>query len=399
MNSSSDQGKRVTILFFNLFTWLGGGEYSVYYLVKNIARPEYRPIMLFNQNGPFPEKARAIGAETAIIPYDIVEPMKLLRPRSVLRNIRASFAIKRLIRSEGVDLIQCSDVFALVLLLPSLISYRIPVVYSVIVFYGRVRCWFLNLFAILFIRHIIANSNAVKFDLLKKTFGLGKKTGVAYNGVDPSIFYPRTPESRKEIRRKLGLPIDKRVIGFIGRFEVWKGHDTFLTAARDLALSRDDLLFLMVGGAITEAVAPQVRQYRSGILARLQEMGLDGKLIMFDHRDDIPEIMAALDVYVCSSDYEPFGLVALEAFASGIPLVATNTVGAVEVLLGCEGVFVAEPRNPSSFVRQIEAALGYSARDGMLHSGRDSDPVMSRIPTWETYARNFEAAYSAALRV
>lgn len=397
MLASTDQGKRITILFLNLFTWLGGGEYSVYYLVKNIDRSAYRPILLFNKNGPFREKAQAIGAETAIIPYDIVEPKKLLRPRSVLRNIRASFAIKRLIRSEGVDLIQCSDVFALVLLLPALISFRIPVVYSVIVFYGRLRCWFLNLVAILFIRHIVTNSSAVKADLLNKTFGLGKKTGVAYNGVDPSIFYPRSRERRDEIRRKLGLPIDKRIIGFIGRFEVWKGHATFLEAARNLALTHDDLLFLLVGGAITEEVAPQVSRYRREILGRLREMDLNGKLFMFDHRDDIPEIMAALDVYVCPSDYEPFGLVALEAFASGVPVVASSTVGAMEVLGNHEGVFIAEPHNPSSFARRIEEALA------SVDNGRTTPKVLTGVPsgfplTWRNYAGTFEALYRAAVQ-
>ncbi len=397
MNSSSDQGKRVTILFFNLFTWLGGGEYSVYYLVKNIPRPAYRPIMLFNQNGPFPEKARAIGVETAIIPFHIVEPIKLLNPGSVLRNLRASLAVSRLIRNERVDIIQCSDVFTLVLLLPALLRFRIPVIYSVIVFYGWLRSWFLNLFAFLFIRHIVANSGAVKEDLLKKTFGLRKKTVVAYNGVDPSLFYPRAPEARKEIRRKLGLPIDKRIVGFIGRFEVWKGHATFLEAAYNLASRHDDLLFLLVGGAITEEVAPQVGSYRRDILDRLKGLDVNGRVLMFDHRDDIPEVMAAIDVYVCPSDYEPFGLVALEAFASGVPVVASSSVGAMEVLGKAEGVFIAEPRNATSFVRRIEEALGYGGgtRSGSVNSA--ADPLRSRL-SWKQYAGSFETLYQSVLR-
>jgi glycosyltransferase involved in cell wall biosynthesis len=396
MTASAERGKRITILFLNLFAWLGGGEYSVYNLVKNIESSLYRPILLFNKSGPFPAKTEAIGIETVVIPYEIVEPKKLLSPLSLVRNFKASLAIRRFIRDERVDIIQCSDVFALVLLLPSLVTLRTPVIYSMIVFYGRLRCWFLSLFGFLFVKRIIANSSAVKNDLLNKSVGLRGKTEVAYNGIDPEIFYPRTSEDRMQIRHRLGLPTGKKVIGFIGRFEVWKGHGTFLEAARDLLSSRDDLFFLMVGGAITQDVAPEVGRYRNEILKRLKELDLEGKVLMFDHRDDIAEIMASLDVYVCPSDAEPFGLVALEAFASGVPVVASNTVGAMEVLGSHEGVFIAEPQNPSSFVGQIEAALRYA--DNKRDRAPDSVEIRSRNQfTWRTYAGKFEALYQAAV--
>ncbi|MBI3364622.1 MAG: glycosyltransferase family 4 protein, partial [Ignavibacteriae bacterium] len=179
---------------------------------------------------------------------------------------------------------------------------------------------------------------------------------------------------------------EKKVIGFIGRYEVWKGHLTFVEAAYQLLRSRDDLCFLMIGGPITSRVAPQVSRYQEEVLRKVRQMGLNGKLIVWDHRNDIAEIMAALDVFVCPSDYEPFGLVVLEAWESGLPLVVTRTVGAIEVLKGKLGIIVAEPRNTTSFVDGIERALSIPLSDisGKRVYGEHG---------WQSYARQFEALY------
>src|SRR5260221_13773643 len=112
MTASAERGTRITILFFNLFSWLGGGEYSVYNLVKNLQPGLYRPVLLFNKSGQFPSKTKDLGIETVFIPYDIVEHKKLLSPSSIFRNFNASFAIRRFIRAESVDIVHCSDAFA-----------------------------------------------------------------------------------------------------------------------------------------------------------------------------------------------------------------------------------------------------------------------------------------------
>lgn len=397
MGENSRKDKKITILYFQLFTWLGGGEYSVYNLVKNIDASRFRAITMFNKKGPFVDKVEEIGVETVMVPFDIVERKKLLSPSSIRRNVKASFEIKRYIRTQNIDVIQCSDVFSLLLLLPTLLLWRRPVIYSIIVFYSTLRCWFFNLFAICFIDQIVTNSKAVKEDLLRKTIGLKHKTQVAYNGVDSLVFYPRSAEERQQVRSKLGLPLEKKIIGFVGRFEVWKGHVTFLEAAKLLIGTRDDLFFFIAGGAITRDVAPEVARYRNNVMNRIEEIQFKERLMLLDHRDDIPEIMAAMDVYVCSSDYEPFGLVALEAVASGVPVVASRTVGAMEVIGGMEGVFLAKPRDPRSFVRLTEQALRF-ARDREDRNAAKPTVTTSNQFTWRQYAVTFEQLYLAAVR-
>jgi glycosyltransferase involved in cell wall biosynthesis len=380
---------KITILYFNLFTWLGGGEYSAYYLVKNLDRSRFRPIMLFNKRGPFVNKAYAEGIEVFILPFCVTKAISLLKPGNIIKNIQASLEIKKLIQDQKVDVIQCGDVFSLLLLLPSLIRLRLPVVYSVIVFYSLIRYLFFNLLALLFIDRIVTASEAVKNDLLNKTVGLKKVVSVAYNGVDTSLFFPRNEEEKASIIEKLGLPSSRKIIGLVSRYEVWKGHLTFLDAAKRLLQKRNDLIFLIVGGAITSEVAPEVASYREKVIHRINELELESSIILYDHRDDIPEIMAVLDVCACPSDYEPYGLVALEAYESGVPIVASRTVGALEVLREKQGIFIAEPKDPDSFVCEIMKALDFDKT--ILDSGQDHK--MSSRVSWKTYAQSFEDLY------
>lgn len=354
--------------------------------MKSVDQKRFRPVLIVNERGPLTHIVEECGIEIAIVPFVVAKPAEMLRPKNIAGNIRASFEISRVMRERHVEIIQCTDIFAIVLLLPTLLKMRLPLIYNVIVFYSVFRSCLLNILAFLYVDHIVTNSFAVKKDLLRKTIGIASKTTVAYNGVDMSRFYPRNVSEKTTTRRSLGLPFEKKVIGFIGRYEVWKGHLTFVEAAYQLLRSRDDLCFLMIGGPITSRVAPQVSRYQEEVLRKVRQMGLNGKLIVWDHRNDIAEIMAALDVFVCPSDYEPFGLVVLEAWESGLPLVVTRTVGAIEVLKGKLGIIVAEPRNTTSFVDGIERALSIPLSDisGKRVYGEHG---------WQSYARQFEALY------
>lgn len=389
MTRQPDRTHRVTIGCFSLFTWLGGGEYAMYYLMKSIDQKRFRPILIVNRQGPLTEKAGKSGIEIIIVPFVVAKPVEMLTLKNITLNIRASLEISRIIQQRQVDVIHCTDIFSIFLLLPALARKRMPVIFNMIVFYSLFRSWLLNFFSFLCIDHIVTNSSAVRNDLLRKTIGMRSKTTVAHCGVDTTQFYRRNADTKASIRKSLGIPTDKKVIGFIGRYEVWKGHRTYLQAVRQLSTEKNDLCFLLIGGPITGTVAPQVTRYYADILQMIRQAQLTDNLFVWDHRDDIPEIMAALDVFVCSSDYEPFGLVVLEAWETGLPVVVTRTVGAVEVVKDTQGVFIAEPCNPVSFIKGIEQAL-------QLHPSEINSKRVYGKCSWENYSRKFEALYEKA---
>jgi len=114
--------------------------------------------------------------------------------------------------------------------------------------------------------------------------------------------------------------------------------------------------------------------------------GLQDQVLFLGHRNDIPDVMRSLDVAVCPSVSEGFGLTVAEAYAIGIPVVTGNTVGIVELLRNEPGMFIAETGDSNSFAAGIEQALAY---------GYESVPVHrpSKFGGWDAYARIFEECY------
>ncbi len=396
MPQQSNEVKR-RVLFISLYTEIGGGEIGLFHLLENLDKSRFQHIVMFNKRGPLVEKLTKIGIQTAIVPFVVAMLQQCIIPRIFWSNFKASWEIKSYIKKQQIEIVQCSDVLSLLLLFPAMLFDRIPVVFNVIFFYERLRAFVLNLLSMFGVKYIVALSSMVMTDLKKKTFGLKKKIKLIYWGVDTSKFHPRTKEEKQRLREKLGLPHDKKIVGFIGRYDVWKGHETFLNAASQLIQTRNDLFFLIVGGAMTEEIIPSVARYRKKILKRIEDLKLQDRLTVWGHRDDIPDVTASLDVFVCPSDQEPFGLVVLEALASGVPVVVSSTVGALEVLDGIENVFVAEPRNAVSFSDKITDALEL---DKKIFSSQQSQRLLDVLNqlSWGAYSSKYEQIYQNLVR-
>jgi glycosyltransferase involved in cell wall biosynthesis len=383
----------VSILFINLYTEMGGGEYGIYYLLKHLDRERFHPIMMFNGRGPFVDKVESLGIETVIMPYSVVMLKQLIVPAIFMRNLRASFEIKQYLKSRNIDLIQCSDVLSLLLLAPALMSRRIPVLYSVIFLYEFSRALVFNVLAVLFVTGIVTLSDLVRGDLLGKTIGLKKKTTLVYWGVDTTIFKPKTSGEKQKVRERLNLPKETPLVGLIGRYDVWKGHMRFLDAAERLIQSSPDMHFLIAGGTVTGTTLPAAGEYEQRVRARARQPALNGKITLLGHRSDVSELMPCLDVFVCSSDQEPFGLVVLEALACGIPVVSGRRVGALEIIGNDQRVFIAEQNTGDAFAGAIQRALKMTVRD----TGASGTDRLSAY-TWNEYARKYQERYEEMLR-
>ena len=135
------------------------------------------------------------------------------------------------------------------------------------------------------------------------------------NGVDLKEFMPRE-QARQEVRQEIGVSSETPLIGLIARFDPIKNHDGFIKAAGCLHRDMPEVHFLMVGQSI---------EWSNPILKRIIE---DAKLTDVFHllgqRNDIPRIMASLDLACLTSWSESFGIVLIEAMACGVPCVSTD---------------------------------------------------------------------------
>jgi glycosyltransferase involved in cell wall biosynthesis len=145
---------------------------------------------------------------------------------------------------------------------------------------------------------------------------------VVRDSPDPDRF---GPGRAGRFRARVGIADDARLVGWVGRFDTWKGLDTVLDAFGAVADARPGTELVVAGAPVPgkEAAADQLRR-RAATMAGVHWVGW---------RDDTGDLMADLDLLVAvSTQPEPFGLVVVEALACGVPVVAGTAGGPLEVL-------------------------------------------------------------------
>jgi len=204
-------------------------------------------------------------------------------------------------------------------------------------------------------------------------------------GVDLDRF---RPSAKQEARASLGLR-DERIILFVGRIEPLKGLDILINAAAMLE-SDVDCAVLVVGG--DETSLPQVKELRD--LAR--ERGIEHRVAFVgavDHAD-LPAYYNAADVCVVPSHYESFGLVAVEAMASGVPVVASRVGGLAGTVKDGETGYLIPWLCPEPFAERIDLLLeNEPLRQNLGEAAREA---MGRY-RWENVAASVLELYESLL--
>ncbi len=180
-----------------------------------------------------------------------------------------------------------------------------------------------------------------------------RKLRVIPNGVDTAVFRP-DPERRAELRRRLG--VEPAFVWLAAGRLMWKKD--YPTLLRAFAGQRGAVLLIAGEG-------PQEAELQD--LAR--SLGADARFL--GRREDMPALMNAADAFVLSSVVEGLPLVLLEAAASGLPSVATDTGGAREIVAGEHGLVV-PPRDPAALAQAMSwlASLPPEARERMSRAAR-----------------------------
>jgi len=163
-----------------------------------------------------------------------------------------------------------------------------------------------------------------------------------YNGIDPARFLS---SSRGRLRRELGLSPDTRLIGTVANLRQSKGYEFLVRAARHVANSVPNARFVAVGEFETEN--------RREVADLVTEMGLEDRIFFLGFREDIPEILGDLDVFVLASVSEGFPLATLEAMAAAKPVVVTRCGGPEEIVEDGHTGFLVPPANVEALAERI----------------------------------------------
>jgi glycosyltransferase involved in cell wall biosynthesis len=178
---------------------------------------------------------------------------------------------------------------------------------------------------------------------------------VVHNGIDLARWDPARID-RARARASLGEAGRRAVLlGVVAQLSPWKGQDTAIEALELLRADGIDAHLLLIGSA--KFVARATRFDNEVYVARLRRIvaaaGLEDRVSWLGEREDVSELVRALDVLLLPSWEEPFGRALIEAMALGVPVVSTNVGGPTEIVeQGREGLLVA-PRKPAAWAQAI----------------------------------------------
>jgi glycosyltransferase involved in cell wall biosynthesis len=186
----------------------------------------------------------------------------------------------------------------------------------------------------------------------------------------------------------LGVPDDAPLVGQIAHVIAAKGYTDFIQAIPRVLEKVPAARFVGVGGT------PHADY--SAILARLvEELDVGDALTLTGFREDVPQILAALDIVVLASRYEPLGRAVIEGMAAGKPVVGTDVGGIPEVIQdGVTGLIVpsASPDELAEAILRILADSGLANRMGQAGKQRARGHFNPG-----SYARSVEMVYQDAL--
>ena len=206
-------------------------------------------------------------------------------------------------------------------------------------------------------------------------------------GVDPERFHPG---SRIEAREALGIEVTDDVVLAVGRIEPLKGLDILIRAAAQV--TEHSRLRLIVAGGDEAAHAEFER-----LIAIAEEVGIRDQLSFIgaiDH-DELPTYYRAADVVVMPSFSESFGLVAVEAMASGIPVVVSRVGGLASTVADGRTGYLIPWRCPEPFAEKIELLLRNDPlRDALGAAGVER----MRDYSWESVADRLVWLYDRVLQ-
>lgn len=143
---------------------------------------------------------------------------------------------------------------------------------------------------------------------------------VVHSGIDLARYHVVT--DKRQLHRELALPEGTKIIGNLSALADHKDYPTFLRTAAEVLKHRKDVFFVIAGEGPEEA----------SIRSMISELGLTEKVKLLGFRKDVPQVMKCLDLFLITSSTEGLGTIVLEAFAAGVPVVATAAGGIPELV-------------------------------------------------------------------
>jgi glycosyltransferase involved in cell wall biosynthesis len=341
---------RRTPRVLHLINWLttGGIERWLLQMIQTVDRDRYAMDVCCKgaSVGALAPIAEAAGARIWHIPFDAT-------------HVRYAYRLQSLIQQQGYDIVH--NHLAVYAGMPTMVARRLhkPTVVSFhntshasdvlsnpLLRLARDGYGHLSIKLATQLADVVTGCSQDVVDSHMRQYGIDPaKTRVLYYGVDMS---PRMEqEQRAAVRREIDVPEDAPMIVHIGRFAEQKNHFGLLEIAKKLRASHPAAVFVLVGdGKLRSAVEEKVAQ--EGLQSMVRFLGI---------RNDVDRILGASDMLLLPSFWEGFGMVAIEANAASIPVVASDVDGLREAVIHGKTGFLLPVESTDAFVDTIRVLV------------------------------------------
>jgi glycosyltransferase involved in cell wall biosynthesis len=342
-----------TVVHFSDSDAFGGTERALVQLVAGLDRARWRPVV-FHADVPgaaqLASESAALGARTVAVE----------RGASPLRGVASIPALARALRRERADVFHAHQTWSLSCRygIVAAALARVPArVASAQLFVEMPRLVAVDaqhaLLSRCLHRHVAVSRHVA--GRLRDRLGVSE----AKITVIPNAVEARAPQPRDDaLRARLDGRGDRALVLTVARLEAQKG----ITHLLDAAATLPDVAFAIAGEG------PE----RERLAAKAASLGVAERVRWFGHRDDVPSLLAAADLFVLPSLNEGLPLAAMEAMLAGVPIVATDAGGTGEIVRdGVTGLLVppGDPRALSESIRALLSDRAHAAR--LAAAGRE----------------------------
>lgn len=229
-------------------------------------------------------------------------------------------------------------------------------------------------------------------DLARKVFMTERPINMVHNGIDTRVWHPYAGDGVQAVR-KHSLSRERPIALYVGRIAEMKGIRPLLDAVEATDSGYQVVLVGEVNANSDEIrekwdVTQKIRALEKAYPERLKWLG-------FNHGQDLFDLYAAAQVVLMPSIHEPFGLVALEAMAMGVPLISTEVDGLGEIV--CDGAdeyaMIIPPNSPQSILQALLELKDDAVRDELASLGLKR----ARHFTWKKCADQTVDVYRKAI--
>jgi len=210
---------------------------------------------------------------------------------------------------------------------------------------------------------VIVSSEKEKQDLLADYAGNEAKTHIIPPGV---YFEPLVKIDAAEARKKCGFPFEGKILLCMGRIVKTKGYHRAIKALAAVKKVYDQPVSLVIVGGSSTNRGQEEKEYLTELKALVSKLGLEKEVLFMPAvgHDKINEVLSAADVYLMSSEHEPFGLITIEAMGIGLPVIAANSGGSLNIVTHNQTGILADFHDS----RRIAAYLLSLFKDQRLYS-------------------------------